>query len=130
MKKEHLNYLYNDFTSCKNFLQSLSSALRKDGVTNYPIFVAMHEDFDIDIGVPVLRSEEIGTYYSFNASHLEDFVNKNIIQEDKVAVFISNYKDAEKFCCIFLSDPEESSFLFMPYENDMVWEPRNRELLN
>ena len=125
-----MNLLHNDFTACKVFLQTLATALRKDGVSNYPIFVAVHDDFDLDIGVPVIRNEEVGTFYSFNASHLEDFVNKKIITEEKIEAFISNYKEAEKFCCIFLSEPEESSFLFIPYSSDMIWEPKNRELLN
>jgi hypothetical protein len=130
VKNEALQILHKDFAICKKFLQTVSLALRKDGVSKYPIFVALHEDIDLDIGVPIIRSEETGTYFSINASHLEDFVNKKIIEKEKAEIFISNYKDPEKFCCIFFSEPEVSSFAFIPYSNDTVWEPKNREQLN
>lgn len=130
LKNESLQILHKDFTICKKFLQTVSLALRKDDVSKYPIFLALREDYDLDIGVPIIRNEEIGTYYSFNASHLEDFVNKGIVQEDKAEAFIANYKDADKFCCLFISEPDATSFAFIPYTNDTVWEPKIREELN
>jgi len=130
MNKEQLDLLQKDFIVCKNYLRKVASTLVDEGISKYPIFVALFDETDIDIGIPILRKEELGTSYTFHASHFEDFTNKNIVIEEKRAAFMENFKDPKLFCCIFVVSYEESNFVFIPYDNEVTWEPTQRELLN
>jgi hypothetical protein len=130
MNKDVLTVLQEDFNVCKNFIHKVAKTLLNEEVSKYPIFVAVFEDQDIDLGIPILRREEIGSAFTFNASHLEEFANKGLVLEDKQAAFRKNFKDPFEQCCIFITTAEESSFVFLPYETEMVWEPANREQLN
>lgn len=130
MNNETLKMLQNDFVVCRNYLRKVSETMLAEKITNYPVFAAIPENADIDAGIPVLRKEELGTNFTFNASHLEDLANREIISADKRAVFIENYKDPNVFCCILMIDAEHSGFVFIPYDQEVIWEPKNRELLN
>ncbi len=88
MNNEVIKILQNDFVICRNYLRKVSETMIAEEISNFPVFAAIPEDTDIDIGIPVLRKEELGTNFTFNASHLEDLANRNIISEDKREVFI------------------------------------------
>jgi hypothetical protein len=62
----------------KNSFIKLSKTLLNEEVSKYPIFVAVFEDQDLDLGIPILSREEIGSAFTFNASHLEEFANKGL----------------------------------------------------
>jgi hypothetical protein len=85
MNKDVLTVLQEDFNVCKKFIQKVAKTLLNEEVSKYPIFVAVFEDQDIDLGIPILRREEIGSAFTFNASHLEEFANKGLVLEDKQA---------------------------------------------
>ncbi len=93
----------------------------KGNVSKYPIFVMMRSQMDIDLGLPIINREEMDLNWSINASHLEDFVNSNIILKDKVDGFIKNYKNPQDFICVFVAEEGMMSFIFMPYE-----QPQNK----
>jgi hypothetical protein len=101
LNQELIQLLQQDFTICKNYLRKVGLTIMGEGISKFPIFAAVTEAIDLDIGVPIIRHEELGTHYTFNASHLEDFVNKQIVDEQKTSVFIDNFKDPSKYCCIF-----------------------------
>lgn len=130
MNNETLKILQHDFVICRNYLRKVSESMIAEKISNFPVFAAIPDETDIDVGIPVLRKEELGTHFTFNASHLEDLANKEIISEDKRPIFIENYKDPAAFCCILMIDTEGSGFIFIPYDQEVVWEPKNRELLN
>lgn len=85
---ELIQLLQQDFTVCKNYLRKVGLTIMDEGISKFRIFAAVTETIDLDIGVPIIRHEELGTHYTFNASHLEDFVNKQIVEEQKTKVFI------------------------------------------
>jgi hypothetical protein len=114
MDPELFDALHEDLDICRDYLRQVSSMIIKSGVSKYPIFVASGERSEFDLGVPVIRAEDYDIRWSFSASHLEDFVNKQIIREEKVPEFIRNYKSAERYLCIFLADENSGSFVFLP----------------
>jgi hypothetical protein len=130
LNQDNIQLLQQDFVICKNYLRKVALTIINEGISKYPIFIAMNSDIDLDLGVPIIRQEELGTNFTYNASHLEDFVNKDIVSVEKSPVFIENYKNAEKFCCLLLSENKDASFVFIPYDSETVWEPKNREELN
>jgi hypothetical protein len=115
--------LHNDVEVCRNYMKQISSGMIKGGVSKYPIFVAMRGEMDIDLGLPLINRNDFDISWNFNISHLEDFVNRQLVKTEKVKDFIKAYKNPEEFMCIFVAEEEAMSFVFMPYD-------RHRELLN
>ncbi|MDW8273874.1 MAG: hypothetical protein RMJ53_06570 [Chitinophagales bacterium] len=118
LDEELLQQLNEDLSVCRNYLKQLSVAIRKGDVSKYPIFIAHREE--VDLGIPVIHRSEMDLFWSFSASHLEDFVNKKIISPEKVQDFIRAYRDPAVFMCIFMIDAQEGVFIFLPYDKDSL----------
>lgn len=121
--EELFNSLHTDLDVCRDYLRQVSSGMVKGGVSKYPIFVAMRGEMDADIGVPIVSRGDLDISWNFNASHLEEFVAKKIVSNEKVDEFRKTYKNPAEFMCIFVAEETAMSFVFMPYD-------RHRELLN
>jgi hypothetical protein len=112
--EELLKQLSEDLSVCKEYLRQVSNAIRKGDVSKYPIFIAHREE--IDLGVPIIHRSEMDLFWSFSASHLEDFVNKKIVLLEKVEDFKKAYRDPSAFMCIFMIDNDEGCFIFLPFD--------------
>jgi len=86
--------------------------IREEDVSNYPIFVA-HQD-QIDIGIPLLNRDDVGVFWSINASTLEEFYTKGLILEDKLDNFRRLYKNHEDDICFFVISEIGAQYLFLP----------------
>lgn len=116
LDEEIIKQLSNDLHLCKEYLRQVSNAMRKGDVSKYPIFVA-HRD-ELDLGVPIIHKAEMDLTWSFSASHLEDFVNRKIVLEEKLADFKKAYRDPTQFMCIFLLEEDSANFIFIPFERE------------
>jgi hypothetical protein len=114
--EEILASLHHDLNVCRNYIRQVSQGMLKGEVSKYPIFIALRSLPDIDLGLPIINRDELELAWSINASHLEDFVNSNIIHQDNLQDFMKNYKDPNEFMCIFIAEEGMMSFIFMPYE--------------
>lgn len=83
-------------------------------VTKYPIFIFYKHNF-IDLGKPFITKDIMNIDWNISISHLEDLVNKNIVQYHKVEEFRKNYKDPQSYICILVITEEESGFVYYPY---------------
>ncbi len=122
--------LHQDLNACRVYIRQVSQGMLKGSVSKYPIFIAIRSLEDIDLGLPIINRDELELTWSFNASHLEDFVNSNIIHQDKLQDFIKNYKDPNEFMCIFIAEEGMMSFIFMPYEKPQSKLDVSKEQLN
>lgn len=113
-KKEGLlNQFHEDVSLCKDYLKTLRHEIINQEISNYPIFVAT--EVPIDLGRIVINKKELDIQWSFYASHLEDFVNKGIIELEKVEEFKKLYKVNDDQLCFFLVIESDFSFIFLPY---------------
>ena len=122
--------LQHDLNVCRNYIRQVAQGMLKGNVSKYPIFVAVRSQPDIDLGLPIINREELELTWSFNASHLEDFVNTNIIHRDRLDDFIKNYRDPQEFMCIFVAEEGMMSFIFMPFDKPQSTLDVSREQLN
>lgn len=127
MDEELLKQLEEDFSACREYLWQVSNAMRKGEVSKYPIFIAHREE--IDLGVPIIHRSEMDLFWSFSASHLEDFVNKKIIVQEKIEDFKSAYRDPATYICIFVIDAAEGSFVSIPFDKNNL-PPNSQPQLN
>ena len=83
-------------------------------VSNYPIFV-VHQH-QVDMGLPLVDKESHKGNWSINASTLEEFVTKNIIQQEKIEEFKKVFFDQADQLCLFVLSELGAQFIFIPKE--------------
>lgn len=105
--------LKKDLEFYKDVIKEVAIEIMVEGLSAHPIFIA--HQHEVSIGEVILNKDELGTDWTIQASTLEEFVNKGIIQEAKKENFISNYKEADEFACLFVVVPEGANFVFYPY---------------
>lgn len=95
-------------------IKEISLEIMAEGLSAYPIFIA-HQHV-VNVGELILDHVELKTNWSINASTFEEFVESNIIKEDRKDAFIKKYKRAQDFMCLFVVVPEGANFVFYPYK--------------
>lgn len=90
--------------------QSTQTILDSD-VSNYPIYVAHKED--IKLGINIIDRLKTTANWSIEASTLEEFVAKNLINSEKLEEFKKTFKDPREFVCFFLISELGAQFIFM-----------------
>lgn len=106
--------LKKDLKFYSESIQEVSEEIVNEHFTQYPIFIA--HQHEVNLGEQILNRDELGTQWHIHASSVEEFVEKGIIQPEKKAAFISKYKSAKDFMCLFVIVPEGANFVFYPYE--------------
>lgn len=112
-KPSPLESLKADLDLYKDAIREVSVALRDEGYTTYPIFVA--HQHEVSLGEIILDRAELGTSWTIHASSLEEFVERGIIQEDRKDYFINKFKPADEFMCLFVVVPQGANFVFYPF---------------
>ena len=123
LDEELFKSLHDDLEICRDYIHQIALGMIKGNVSKYPIFIATRGESDIDLGLPIINRSDFDIAWNFNASHLEDFVNKGLVRKEKAEDFIKAFKNPEQFMCVFVVDERDGSFVFMPYD-------RNRANLN
>lgn len=113
-KPSPLTSLKVDLDFYSGSLREVSSEIIAEGYTLYPIFIA--HQHEVKLGELILDKTELNTSWSINVSSFEDFVEAEIIREEKKEHFIKNYKSADEFMCLFVVVPEGANFVFYPYK--------------
>ncbi|HYK75352.1 MAG TPA: hypothetical protein VEV16_00110 [Daejeonella sp.] len=112
-KESPLKSLETDLKFYSESIKEVAVEIMVEGISASPIFVA--HQHEVKLGEPILDKDELNTNWSINASTLEEFVEKGIIQPDKKEKFIKQYKNAHDYMCLFVIVPEGANFVFYPY---------------
>lgn len=110
---KYLGSISSDFVVVSDILKEASYAIRSRGFSEFPIFPI--SKFEIPIGKLLLSPNDMEIKWHYNASFLDEFVQREIIAPDKIEEFNKSYKDPDEFCCLFVVDNEFTRFLYIPY---------------
>ncbi|AIM35582.1 hypothetical protein ACFX5U_00495 [Sphingobacterium sp. SG20118] len=113
-KSSPLKSLKIDLDYYNDSIKEISLEIMGEGLSAYPIFIA-HQHV-VNVGEMILDHVELKTNWSINASTFEEFVEANIIKEDRKEAFLKKYKRAQDFMCLFVVVPEGANFVFYPYK--------------
>jgi hypothetical protein len=113
-KKGQFLKLDAELAPYRKALSKAVDTILEQGVSKYPIMV-VHQ-IEVEIGVPIIRREEVRGDWSVNASMLEEFVAKQIIDMAWVDRFRSVYKNPEEELCLFVLSELGATFIFLPRE--------------
>jgi hypothetical protein len=112
---KYLGTISADFVKVADTLKEASYQIRKAGFS-YPIF-AISKDA-VPIGQLLIDKFSQELDWSYFASFLDEFVQRDLVAKDREADFVSAYKDPDEFCCLFVVDKEFTRFVFIPYPED------------
>jgi hypothetical protein len=112
--EQYLQSLRGDLILYKESLKETAADMIKEGFSDFPIFVA--HQLEIELGEPILDRTELGTNWTIHASHLEEFVEKGLVQKERETLFKETYKDPAEFACLFVVSKEGGRFVFIPYD--------------
>ena len=111
-----LGTVSQDFVKLADNIKEASYQIRKRGFSDFPIFIMCK--VEIPIGQLLYKKEEVGTEWNYYVTYLDEFVQRKIVEQEKVEQFKSNYKNPEEFCCVFVIDGEFTKFIYIPYPED------------
>jgi hypothetical protein len=113
---KYLGTITQDFVKIADTLKDASYQLRSRKISNYPIFPICKEGQPI--GQLLINKADLNLDWNYFFSFIDEFVQRTLIDEDKVDLFKENYKDPEEFCCLFVIDKEFTNFVYIPYPED------------
>lgn len=116
LNPKYLGKISQDFVNISDTIKEAAYQIRKRGYSEYPIFPV--SKIEIPIGVLLIAKDDLNTEFNYCASYLDEFVEREIINKDKVEVFKESYKDPDEFCCLFVIDDNFTNFIYIPYPID------------
>lgn len=119
MKKELVpSSLLDALKAYSPTLVQATRTILDEGVTKYPIYVAVLDHFKA--GIPIINGEDFGKTWNINASSLEEFYTKKIMDKEAVDNFRKVYKDPKKYFCVFLVESDDAKMLFIPIDKQFI----------
>jgi len=113
---KYLGTITSDFVKISDNLKEASYQIRSRGFSKYPIFPISKTE--IPIGQILIKQKELENAWNYNASFLDEFVQRSLVEKENESQFISAYKDPDEFCCLFVMEEKFTNFVFIPYPND------------
>lgn len=105
-----------DFISLRDQLKAYvpvfeqaASVIEDEGVSKYPIMIVHKQQ--IELGIPLEMGNSLGEW-AVHASTLEEFVARNLIQDDKLDDFRELYRRHENHVCLFVLSQLGAQFIF------------------
>ncbi|MFC4211556.1 hypothetical protein ACFOWA_10205 [Pedobacter lithocola] len=106
--------LEKDLEFYADAIKEVAIEIMVEGISAHPIFIA--HQHEVKLGEIILNREELNTDWTIQASTLEEFVEKGIINKEKKEQFLKVYKKPENFMCVFVIVPEGANFIYYPYK--------------
>lgn len=109
---EKLLVIENEMKGYVKLLAAAADKILDSKASAYPIFVVSKQP--ISLGINILDREKANKNWSVNASSLEEFVNKQLVFENKKPEFIKTYKDPKTHLCLFVLSDLGAQFMYIP----------------
>jgi len=113
-KESPLVSLEKDLELYSDSIKEVAIDIMMEGISTHPIFIA-HQHI-VNIGELILNRDDLNTNWTIQASTLEEFVDKGIINPEKKPLFLKSYKKPEDYMCVFVIVPEGANFIYYPYK--------------
>ena len=113
---KYLGTVSQDFVKISDHIKEASYQIRIQGFSDFPIFIISKNA--IPIGQILFSKDEIGTIWNYYVTYVDEFVQRKIIEQQKLDLFKETYKDPDEYCCLFVVDGEFTKFIFIPYPED------------
>ncbi len=113
---KYLGTISRDFVKVADTIKEASYQIRKRGFSEYPIFPICKETQPI--GQLLMDQHLAELEWNYFASFLDEFVQRGLVDEEKLEEFKGAYKDPDEYCCLFVVDKTFTNFVYIPYPED------------
>ncbi len=115
---KYLGLISSDFVLVADTLKEAAYQIKKRGFSEFPVFVCSQRP--IEIGQMLIGVGELnGNKWNYHASMMEEFVQRKLIAEENVELFVQNFKDVEEYACLFVVDGQFTNFVFIPFPDEV-----------
>ena len=115
---KYLGLISSDFVLVADTLKEAAYQIKKRGFSEFPVFVCSQRP--IEIGQMLIGVGELnGNKWNYHASMMEEFVQRKLIAEENVELFVQNFKDIEEYACLFAVDGQFTNFVFIPFPDEV-----------
>ena len=115
---KYLGLISSDFVLVADTLKEAAYQIKKRGFSEFPIFVCSQRP--IEIGQMLIDVGELnGNKWNYHASMMEEFVQRKLIAEENMELFVQNFKDIEEYACLFVVDGQFTNFVFIPFPDEI-----------
>lgn len=115
---KYLGLISSDFVLVADTLKEAAYQIKKRGFSEFPIFVCSQRP--IEIGQMLIGVGELnGNKWNYHASMMEEFVQRKLIAEENIELFVQNFKDIEEYACLFVVDGQFTNFVFIPFPDEI-----------
>lgn len=112
---KYLGTISADFVKVADSLKEASYQIRKAGF-EFPIFAICK--VEQAVGQLLLDKKDLRLDWFYYASFLDEFVQRELVTQEKEEDFKKTYKDPDEYCCLFVVDEEFTNFVYIPYPVD------------
>ena len=112
-KASPLESLEIDLKFLNDSIKEIAVEIMVEGLSKYPIFIA--HQHEVALGELIFDRHELNLDWTIQASTMEEFIERGVINKDLKQRFIDTYKNPNKFMCVFVIVPEGANFVFFPY---------------
>ena len=113
---KYLGTISSDFVKVADFLKEASYQIRVRGFSDHPIFPV--SKVEQPIGELLYARNDLNLNWNYYASYLDEFIQRQLIDDESRQGFIQSYRDPDEYCCLFVVDRDFTSFVFIPYPED------------
>jgi hypothetical protein len=115
---KYLGLISSDFVLVADTLKEAAYQIKKRGFSEFPVFVCSQRP--IEIGQMLIGVGELnGNKWNYHASMMEEFVQRKLIAEENMELFVQNFKDIEEYACLFVVDGQFTNFVFIPFPDEI-----------
>jgi hypothetical protein len=114
--KKLMGQVSSDFVLVADVLKDASYQIRKRGFSDYPIFTASRRD--VPVGQLLIAADEMANTFNYQATFLDEFIQRELIGPESVELFRENYRNADEYCCLFVVHGGFAGFVFIPFPED------------
>jgi hypothetical protein len=113
---KYLGTITSDFVKVADYLKEASFQIRSRALSDFPIFPISKET--IAIGTLLYEADRFQNTWFYYASMEEEFIQRGMIDADKLEEFRASYRDPDEYCCLFVVDQQFIHFVYIPYPEE------------
>ena len=115
--KKKYKILHKELRHYKTMMIQAGETIKDQNVSEYPIMIA--HQHEMSVGIVIADKTKVKGNWSINASTLEEFISKQLIEQKKVDSFKTIYKSRQKFICMFVLSELGAEFIFLPKDDEV-----------
>lgn len=113
---KRLGRITENFIKVSDTLKEAAYQLQVREISDYPIFVLC--DRPSEVGQALFEKGQFDLEYHIHFSYLDEFVQRGLVDKEKLESFLGTYKNPEEFACIFVVFEDFINFVYIPYPED------------